>query len=105
MAVRDPKDERIATLEKQVSELVDALVKLAGERPVYVPCQLPHYPPAPAVPYGSPVVTTPWITTTVSTRTVANGAASPADYGFVWYDNGVGACAGVVSEPFCHTLA
>ena len=106
MAARDPKDERIATLEKQVSELVDALVKLAGERPIYVPRQLPHYPPAPVIPYYPPVIVTPTTTWPGPWTTTTSVSGIPSASGdFIWYDNGVGACAGVVSEPFCHTLA
>ena len=49
-ATPDERDEKIAKLEKQVSDLVDAIVQLAGERPVYIPCQMPHYPqPSPVI--------------------------------------------------------
>jgi len=61
-ATPDERDEKIARLEKQVGDLVDAIVKLAGERPVYVPCQIPHYPqpyyPSWPQPYHYPYMTT-----------------------------------------------
>ncbi len=105
MAARDPKDERIATLEKQVSELVEAIVKLAGERPSVVPCQLPHYPLTPAIPYYQPGIVTPNVTApapyTVSTS-VSGAPSGGAD--IIWYDRGIGA-SGMASEPFCQALA
>lgn len=91
MTARDPKDERIATLEKQVSELVDALAKLAGERPVHGHCHLPHYPPAPAIPYYPPVIVTP-NTTWPGSWTITSTGTATGD-GFVWYDHGVNAQA------------
>ena len=45
-------DDKIARLEKTVLDLVDAIVKLASERPMYVPCGLPHYPAQPIYPYN-----------------------------------------------------
>ena len=41
----DPRDKRIAELEARVDKLVDAIAKLASERPTVV------YPAAPYVPY------------------------------------------------------
>lgn len=49
----DPRDARIAELEEQVADLVDALVRVATEHPA---CQLPHYP----MPAEPPAPVTPW---------------------------------------------
>lgn len=102
MATRDPEDERIATLEKQVAELVDAIVKLAGEGPLLVPCQLPHYPPAPVVPYYPPVVATP--NTTSGAPYTYEGPPAPVYWG-AGTDSVSVTVSGMSSEPFCHLVA
>lgn len=70
----NPRDERIAALEKQVSELVDAIVKLAQERPTYVPCLRPHYPAAPVIPYYPPWTVPPNITWSGTYQTSGSGS-------------------------------
>lgn len=104
----DPRDERIAALEKQVAELVGAIVKLAQERPVYVPCPLPHYAPTlaiPSIPYYQPGTVTPNVTAPApyTVWTSVSGALSGGG-DIIWYDRGIGV-SGMISEPFCQPLA
>ena len=51
----DPRDKRIAELEARVDKLVDAIAKLASERPSVV------YPVAPYVPYQPSYPYQPWV--------------------------------------------
>jgi hypothetical protein len=50
----DPRDKRIAELEARVDKLVDAIAKLASERPTVVALPYPVAPYVPTVPYYPP---------------------------------------------------
>jgi hypothetical protein len=86
----DPRDKRIAELEARVDKLVDAIAKLASERPTVVYPVAPYVPYVPSYPWpglGQPI----WywnITKTVpnGTVTISQSAlgGSVSDRGEIW---------------------
>ena len=69
----DPRDKRIAELEARVDKLVDAIAKLASERPTVV------YPVAPYVPYVQPWVWSGCKTTYTGMVTISNPVVGGMD--------------------------